>query len=435
MDLFWFTQPCIIKGTRVAKNKEISDFKKLLGDEIWNKIVGNSKLEIVKMKSAVKKDIDILICDSKPIFFRDGKMNNKNWFLSLHAGLILPKYYYPIIVNSTRWKLIEKNGIITKEDVFNGEKPFENYPPFDHTKTAFVYCWNKESNEIFGAVGIAVPTQEFHNFNDRIYPLRSLGVVMMTRGKDHFCNSLLIQRYKIDEFLDMDKELDKVQIDDVSNESSNNETENKLENITIKDENEKLHICFLTALKYLLKDSTLLPMDLGYFFQQYVQKCVPDNERIDLKKTSYSKLSKYIENLNEKSEEGKVVNIINVKDKISINSVNFRNKLISDFEPIYGIPNEDKDKEIKAGFSISTCFLSTKSFRKLFSDINDNVKNENKAYNLNEFKDLLLAYLKANNIQIENEKIVIDENLKQFLEAKPHIQTTPQTVKSIVTLI
>uniref|UniRef100_A0A0K0EI42 SUI1 domain-containing protein n=1 Tax=Strongyloides stercoralis TaxID=6248 RepID=A0A0K0EI42_STRER len=435
MDLFWFTQPCVIKGNRIAKNKEIINFKKLLGDDTWNKLISNSKLEIVKMKSAVKKDIDVLMCDSKPIFFKDGKINNNDWFLSLHIGLILPRFYNPIVLSSTRWKMIEKNGIITKEDVFNGEKPFENYPPYDNSKVSFVYCWNKVSNWIIGPVGVAIPTQVLHNFNERIYPTKSVGVVTMTRGKDHFCNSLQVKEYKIDTFLSIDNNLDNVENENTNDTTSNTCNEDTTEGILIQNEDEKLHVCFLTALKYLLKDSTLLPMDLGYFFQQYVQKCVPDNEKIDLKKTTYSKLSKYVEKLNEKSSEGKVVNIINVKDKITIKSINFQNKIVSDFEPIYGIPDENNDKQVKTKFSISTCFLSTKSFRALFSGVDSNVENNDIPYNFNELKDLLLKYLKMNNISIENEKVIMNEVLRQFLNVKDNTLTTPQTIKSIVLLI
>uniref|UniRef100_A0A0N5BNR7 SUI1 domain-containing protein n=1 Tax=Strongyloides papillosus TaxID=174720 RepID=A0A0N5BNR7_STREA len=432
MDLFWFTQPCTTKGKKVPKDKEISDFKALLGNDIWTKTIGDSKLEIVKVKSAVKKDIDVLMSDSKPIFFKDGKSSTKDWFLSLQLGLVLPKFYNPIVVSSTRWKNIEQNGILTKEDVFNGEKPFENYPSFDSSKISFVFYWNKENNLIFGPVGIAVPTQMFHNYNDRIYPLRSLGVVMMTRGKDYFCGSLETARYTIQELLEIGN---KFENDDTVDDSSLISEENMIKDMTIQDEDEKLHICFLTAIKYLLKDSSLLPMDLGYFFQQYVQKCVPDKEKIDLKKTSYSKLSKYIEKINENSEGRKLINIVNIKDKISIKSVDFQNKLISDFEPIYGIPNENDENSEKPSFSIYSCFLSTKSFRKFFSDVDPCVKDENTPYTHNDLTKLLLKYFEINNYSIENNKVTIKNDLEKFLEIDKKLVDTPQTVNSIVLLL
>uniref|UniRef100_A0A0N5C6G7 SUI1 domain-containing protein n=1 Tax=Strongyloides papillosus TaxID=174720 RepID=A0A0N5C6G7_STREA len=410
MDLFWFTQPCTIKRKKIPKGKEISDFKTLLGNDVWTKTIGDSKLEIVKVKSKVKKDIDVLMCDSKPIFFRDGKSSSKDWFLSLQLGLILPKFYNPTVVSLTRWKSIGGNGILTKEDVLNGEKPFENYPLFDSSKASFIFYWNAENNLIFGPVGVAVPTQMFHNYNDGMYPLKSLGVVMMNRSKDYFCGSLETARYTIQELLEIGS---KIENDDTLDDSSLISEENMIKNMTIQDEDEKLHICFLTAIKYLLKDSSLLPMDLGYFFQQYVQKCVPDKEKIDLKKTSYSKLSKYIKKINENSEGRKLIDIVNIKDRINIKSVDFQNKLISDFEPIYGIPNENDENSKKPSFSIYSCFISTEHFRKFFSDVDPCVRDENTPYTYIDLKNLLLKYFEMNNYSVEN-------NNKMTLKKESH---------------
>uniref|UniRef100_A0A0N4ZT52 SUI1 domain-containing protein n=1 Tax=Parastrongyloides trichosuri TaxID=131310 RepID=A0A0N4ZT52_PARTI len=432
MDTLWFTLPVVIKSGKNLKDKELNKLKNTFGSEVWDNVIGNCKIEIFKVKSSVKRDIDVIMCNSTPLFFCDGK--SRLWFPTLQLGMVFPRMYNPIVVSFRRWKVIENNPIIKQEDVYNEEKPFQDYPPFDHTKPSFVFFWIDDTNSIIGPVGIAIPTNLLFNSNTLYYPQKSLAVISMTRGRDYFCQELEARSYDINEFLNITNLLTKNLIND---DVIDNIEDIKVEDSIILEENEdeKLNICFLTATKYLLKDNSLLPIDLGLFFQQYVQKCMPNNEKIDLKKTSYKKLLNYIKKLNESSEEGDIVKIINIKDKQIMKSVKFQSKLISDFEPIYGIPSDENKDEPKMKYSIrSDCYFPTRSFRKFFDEYDDNIKSEDNPYDYNCFKNILLNYIEKNKLTFENDKVILNSALIDFLEIKKN-ENAPQSINSIVNLM
>ncbi|XP_071954472.1 eukaryotic translation initiation factor 2D-like isoform X2 [Antedon mediterranea] len=56
--------------------------------------------------------------------------------------------------------------------------------------------------------------------------------------------------------------------------------------------------CFLFSLKYVKKSD--LPLLASTFYAQHVQKCCPSNKSIDIKKTSFKKLSKFLQHMKER---------------------------------------------------------------------------------------------------------------------------------------
>ncbi|XP_039258867.2 eukaryotic translation initiation factor 2D-like [Styela clava] len=72
------------------------------------------------------------------------------------------------------------------------------------------------------------------------------------------------------------------------------EEEDPRSQIEIMDE--LLHHCFMTALKQKLKDSEL-PILTSTFYRTHVLQCCPGNQFLDIKKSSYKKLSKYLKHI------------------------------------------------------------------------------------------------------------------------------------------
>ncbi|WKX95541.1 hypothetical protein Q1695_012197 [Nippostrongylus brasiliensis] len=66
-----------------------------------------------------------------------------------------------------------------------------------------------------------------------------------------------------------------------------------------------LYRCFLAALKYRLDK---VPIDVGQFYSHYLLKCVPENKRLDMKKTKYKKFSVFLEEVN-KGEDGLFIQV------------------------------------------------------------------------------------------------------------------------------
>ncbi|XP_078488586.1 eukaryotic translation initiation factor 2D-like [Ciona intestinalis] len=78
------------------------------------------------------------------------------------------------------------------------------------------------------------------------------------------------------------------------NECTSVEVETEIEEVI--DMDEVLRVCFMTAVKSTLKDNQL-PILASSFYRSHVLPCSPPNVNLEMKKTSYKKLGKYLKSV------------------------------------------------------------------------------------------------------------------------------------------
>ncbi|XP_023221006.1 eukaryotic translation initiation factor 2D-like [Centruroides sculpturatus] len=142
-------------------------------------------------------------------------------------------------------------------------------------------------------------------------------------------------------------ELALTEIDDLNSLEKNTDNENiecKKELSVTEQMDTLLLKCFLTALKSMGKNLQL-PILTSTFYKSYILGCCPTDNQFDIKKTSYKKLSNFL-------QEMKMKNIINVEELSkgveSITEINLNHDLIKSFEldPDFMV-NKTSDNETK----------------------------------------------------------------------------------------
>uniref|UniRef100_A0AC35TMU7 SUI1 domain-containing protein n=1 Tax=Rhabditophanes sp. KR3021 TaxID=114890 RepID=A0AC35TMU7_9BILA len=437
MDVFWFNGPLTTKTTKLARESEITGCIKLLGKDKYDSLLPpKAKVEIAKMRTDIKNELDVLRVNGEPIFFKDGKSKN-SWYPTLKTSTLNQRMFPPVFVSKTFWKNIKNHGCITAADVFNDEKPYDVFPKFDHLVTSFVFKIMEGTDKVIGPIGIAIPTSGMYNYKTERYPLRSLGVIHMTREKDclweilggfeAYCyniESLLPEVIAAEEVVaEVTEELEDVSL---ANESE------IVEELAKELDDEKLHLSFLSAAKFLLQDNTLLPMDLGFFFQNYVQKCVTDGVKINLKNTSHKNLKNYIKYVNE-SRKQKLFSVSAAKDVQMLRSVNFNDEELKAFEPTDGKPSlESDEKETTSGYCIQELFVVTKPVKKFFEAVFDpSVKAGCSFLTISQLQKTIMDYAMVNDLQIQNDRVKIDIDLAKFLRIKDDWENKLQTSRSL----
>lgn len=202
------------------------------------------------------------------------------------------------------------------------------------------------------------------------------------------------------------------------------------EKITKEEIDENLDIVFLTLCKLHLQNEKF-PMDPGKLYHDFMKPLGEEiHKNINIKLSSYKKVNEYFKHL---SKEKNLITFNKAKGQNNdyITKINFENDLIKNFKPrISKLKFLSKHKQVENNpadnlllttekqIKILTLYRPNQKLHPLFSKYVPNFE-PNKHYDLKVCKNVLISYLKENNLFTnEVNKVKIDDNLKELLKIR-----------------
>ena len=200
--------------------------------------------------------------------------------------------------------------------------------------------------------------------------------------------------------------------------------------ITKEEIDENLDIVFLTLCKLHLQNEKF-PMDPGKLYHDFMKPLGEEiHKNINIKLSSYKKVNEYFKHL---SKEKNLITFNKAKGQNNdyITKINFENDLIKNFKPrISKLKFLSKHKQVENNpadnlllttekqIKILTLYRPNQKLHPLFSKYVPNFE-PNKHYDLKVCKNVLISYLKENNLFTnEVNKVKIDDNLKELLKIR-----------------
>ncbi|KAL4235828.1 Eukaryotic translation initiation factor 2D [Mactra antiquata] len=208
-------------------------------------------------------------------------------------------------------------------------------------------------------------------------------------------------------------------VDDSNNdtiEPVNDSSDTKMSVISPDEMDKLLEFCFLCSIKSSLKKSDL-PISTGTFYKQHVMKYCPSDKILDVKKSSFKKLSKFLQ---KQSKTG----IITVKELSkgvdSITEIDKSHLALRGLEvPEIVIENFSESSEPEYSPPIITEMLAvTSNVLTLFKTLGYTKGSYLKP---SEVRQCVTEYVKQNNLQYEDCKseVILDPILADLLLTKP----------------
>ncbi|CAI2174757.1 14940_t:CDS:10, partial [Funneliformis geosporum] len=201
--------------------------------------------------------------------------------------------------------------------------------------------------------------------------------------------------------------------------------ENLHKELSISEVDRLLEASFYQALLEKLTPNTPLPMSTSQFYSAYILPCRPvdtDNE-VDIKKSSYKKVSKFLKAMEKKG----VIKIKESNQDLVLYHVNWKHESLDAFRPHKTIESATNEVEAQASTSVlESMQIQVKEVFKpkgavvdLFKAQGQNI-NENTTYEYIEIKTIILDYLKSHNLSDkQNRRLVIpDEQIREALVTK-----------------
>jgi len=235
-----------------------------------------------------------------------------------------------------------------------------------------------------------------------------------------------INKINIESNEENDKEENNINEDNHKKENEQNEEEK----ITKEEIDENLDIVFLTLCKLHLQNEKF-PMDPGKLYHDFMKPLSEEiHKNINIKLSSYKKVNEYFKYL---SKTKNLITFSKAKGQTNdyITKINYDNDLIKNFKPrISKIKFLSKNKQTENNpaenillttdkkIEIQTLYKPNQKLHPLFSKYLPNFE-PNRHYDLKVCKNVLISYLKENNLfSDEVNKVKIDDNLKELLKIR-----------------
>lgn len=191
-------------------------------------------------------------------------------------------------------------------------------------------------------------------------------------------------------------------------EHANTEAE---QNITPDEMNDLLHFCFLCAIKSSLKKSDI-PVNTGTFYKQHMMKFCPAGKNLDIKKSTYKKLSKFLQH----EEQSGIIRIKQMSKGVdSIVEIDKSHEHLRGF--VAPEPVEVEDTSSSQNYvppQITELFAVSANVQPLFKEFGHS---KGTAFKATEVKAILTEYVKKHELQSEQSKgeVVLDPILAEIL--------------------
>ena len=230
-----------------------------------------------------------------------------------------------------------------------------------------------------------------------------------------------------------DENLNKINLEEENEEKKEDEKEQESdedEKISKEEIDENLDIVFLTLCKLHLQNEKF-PMDPGKLYHDFMQPLSEEiHKKIHIKYSSYKKVNEYFKHL---SKDKNLITFTKAKGQTNdyITKINFDNDLIKNFKPrISKLKFLSRHKQVENNpadnillttdtkIQILTLYRPNQKLHPLFSKYIPNFE-PNKHYDLKVCKNVLISYLKENNLfASEVNKVKIDDYLKELLKIR-----------------
>ena len=243
-----------------------------------------------------------------------------------------------------------------------------------------------------------------------------------------------------------EENLNKINIDSTQENNEINENNNKEEdkkedekageeneeeeNFNKEEIDENLDIVFLTLCKLHLQNEKF-PMDPGKLYHDFMKPLSEEmHKKIHIKYSSYKKVNEYFKHL---AKDKNLITFTKAKGQTNdyITKINFDNDLIKNFKPrISKLKFLSKHKQAENNpaenvllttekkIQILTLYKPNQKLHPLFSKYIPNFE-PNRHYDLKVCKNVLISYLKENNLfSNEVNKVKIDDYLKELLKIR-----------------
>ena len=243
-----------------------------------------------------------------------------------------------------------------------------------------------------------------------------------------------------------EENLNKINIDSTQDNNEINENNNKEEdkkedekageeneeeeNFNKEEIDENLDIVFLTLCKLHLQNEKF-PMDPGKLYHDFMKPLSEEmHKKIHIKYSSYKKVNEYFKHL---AKDKNLITFTKAKGQTNdyITKINFDNDLIKNFKPrISKLKFLSKHKQAENNpaenvllttekkIQILTLYKPNQKLHPLFSKYIPNFE-PNRHYDLKVCKNVLISYLKENNLfSNEVNKVKVDDYLKELLKIR-----------------
>ena len=243
-----------------------------------------------------------------------------------------------------------------------------------------------------------------------------------------------------------EENLNKINIDSTQENNEINENNNKEEdkkedekageeneeeeNFNKEEIDENLDIVFLTLCKLHLQNEKF-PMDPGKLYHDFMKPLSEEmHKKIHIKYSSYKKVNEYFKHL---AKDKNLITFTKAKGQTNdyITKINFDNDLIKNFKPrISKLKFLSKHKQTENNpaenvllttekkIQILTLYKPNQKLHPLFSKYIPNFE-PNRHYDLKVCKNVLISYLKENNLfSNEVNKVKVDDYLKELLKIR-----------------
>ena len=243
-----------------------------------------------------------------------------------------------------------------------------------------------------------------------------------------------------------EENLNKINIDSTQENNEINENNNKEEdkkedekageeneeeeNFNKEEIDENLDIVFLTLCKLHLQNEKF-PMDPGKLYHDFMKPLSEEmHKKIHIKYSSYKKVNEYFKHL---AKDKNLITFTKAKGQTNdyITKINFDNDLIKNFKPrISKLKFLSKHKQAENNpaenvllttekkIQILTLYKPNQKLHPLFSKYIPNFE-PNRHYDLKVCKNVLISYLKENNLfSNEVNKVKVDDYLKELLKIR-----------------
>jgi len=231
---------------------------------------------------------------------------------------------------------------------------------------------------------------------------------------------------------DEEENLNKINVEEneEKKEDDKEQESDEDEKISKEEIDENLDIVFLTLCKLHLQNEKF-PMDPGKLYHDFMQPLSEEiHKKIHIKYSSYKKVNEYFKHL---SKDKNLITFTKAKGQTNdyITKINFDNDLIKNFKPrISKLKFLSKHKQVENNpadnvllttdtkIQILTLYKPNQKLHPLFSKYIPNFE-PNKHYDLKVCKNVLISYLKENNLfATEVNKVKIDDYLKELLKIR-----------------
>uniref|UniRef100_A0A669D4U9 Eukaryotic translation initiation factor 2D n=1 Tax=Oreochromis niloticus TaxID=8128 RepID=A0A669D4U9_ORENI len=414
----YFIYFCVVAFRRKLKADLSAAFPSLSADELSELVPNKEELNVVKIYAHKGDAVTVYVLHKNPLFFEVDKKLFPTVYVLWRYPALLPafKTWPPVLQKLTGGADLMLPGVVV---------PSCGLPDVKQGDSCAVTLVNNRAPVAVGTAAVA--TEQMHSLG-----MKGRGVCILHTYMDYLCEAhgengeeceisdkeeeevdKCVEEQSSPEETVTDQahsgfeELSLVEQDEEKGEKSNEkEEETQDEQKTPQEVMDAMLLqCFLHALKSKVKKSEL-PLLTSTFLRNYMFSCCPSGKQLDIKKSSYKKLSKFLQTMEQR------YNIVRVKELTkgveSIVEVDWKNPELRSFSfpedtdvESTPLPDGEEGEIPYHPPEITTLYSVSARLEPLFLNAN---KRKGATLHPAEVRSIVTEYVKSNELVDENNK-------------------------------